>query len=388
MDDTTLWHFAQGNSLLRILILMSDTGGGHRSAAQAIAAALRQQEHDAQVSIVDYLTLSGFPLALLVPGYSVVIHHPALWRLLWHASDTPAFTSLLAGAAGVLVRRAIRLAVEQAVPDVVVSVHPLATASLTAVLRGGAARIPAVVVVTDMVTIHPAWAAPQADAVVVATTEARDSMVSYGVPADRVSVLGLPVDARFALGGGGKAGIRMQLGLEAERFTVLLVGGGEGAGGLEEQAVAIVRRLAGRDAQLLVAAGRNERLRERLARCRWELPVRVLGFAQNMPDLMSAADLLVTKAGPGTISEALACGLPMIITSALPGQESGNVGYVVSHGAGYQISDSEELAQAVERLGRPEARDELAALSVAARKLARPAAASDIASLILGLARQ
>jgi 1,2-diacylglycerol 3-beta-galactosyltransferase len=376
---------------LRILILMSDTGGGHRSAAQAIEQAFQRLAGESvQVSVVDYLALSGFPLSWLRPGYSVIIHHPWLWRMVFRATDHSMLPAVLHGPLGGLVRRAVRIAVEQVRPDVVVSVHPLATApasdslqemsrSSGAIPRGEA--LPLVVVVTDMVTIHPAWAAPRAEATVAATERARDALVRYGVPAERISVLGLPVDARCAERTVTRVDLRRSLGWDERKFAVLLVGGGEGAGGLEEQVEAISDET--RDVQLAVVAGRNERLRDQLRGRDWGLTVHSYGFVHNMPDLMQAADLLVTKAGPGTISEALVCGLPMVITSALPGQEEGNVGYVVDRGAGLLAKTSKDLAEIVRRLSGAGGTSELLALAEAASSLAKPNAAGDIARLIL-----
>jgi 1,2-diacylglycerol 3-beta-galactosyltransferase len=380
---------------LRILILMSDTGGGHRSAAQAIEQALQRQAGDAvQVSVVDYLALSGFPLSWLRPGYSVIIHHPWLWRILFRLTDHSFLPAMLRGPTGGLVRRAVRMAVQQENPGIVVSVHPLATAPASDALRAAGLAgavphpvpLPLVVVVTDMVTIHPAWAAPRAEAMVAATEAARSALMRFGVPAERISVLGLPVDARCAELTTSRQELRRQLGWDESKFAVLLVGGGEGAGGLEEQVEAIARVAQG--VQLAVVAGRNERLQERLLGRNWGLTLHGYGFVRNMPDLMRAADLLVTKAGPGTISEALVCGLPMVITSALPGQEEGNVGYVVEHGAGLLAATSTDLARIVRRLSGENGADELSALAQAAAHLAKPNAAGDIARLILATANR
>ncbi len=372
---------------MRVLILMSDTGGGHRSAAQAIAQALHHQAGDAvQVSITDFLALSRFPLNRSATGYSVVIHYPRLWRVLFRVADRPLLPRLISGPPGSLVRRGIKRAVLSTNPDVVVSVHPLATVSVSDTLRRLGRPLPFVVVVTDMVSMHVAWAAPQATACVVATPEARRRLVGYGVPEEGISVLGLPVEPRFADEQRSKTALRQQLGLDTGRFTALLVGGGEGAGGMADQVAAIARRQL--PVQLLVVAGRNAALQRQLSRRDWGLPVHVFGFVRNMPELMHAADLLVTKAGPGTISEALICGLPMVITSALPGQEEGNVSYVVEGGAGVEATTPEVLASALARFSAAEGEATLAAMSAAATRLAKPQAADDIARLILGVRRR
>lgn len=370
---------------MRILILSSDTGGGHRSAAKAIAAALMDADPDTQVVITDYLASSGFPMGLALPGYAWVVHYPRLWRPMWHGSNRPSFPSVVGGALGGVIRRAIRLAVDNARPDVVVSVHPLATVNLTRVLAGRAPRLPSVVVVTDLVSIHPAWSAPAATAMAAPTQAARDLLVRYGVASAKVSVLGLPVDRRYAMPAADKPALRRQLGISERPFTILMVGGGEGAGDLARQCEALDARLS--DAQLVVVAGRNQPLRSQLNSRQWRLPVHVTGFVDNMHEWMSAADLLITKAGPGTIAEALARGLPIILSSALPGQEEGNVGFVVKGGCGLWLPDTATMAAEVERLASPHGQARVDAMSAAARRLARPQAAEEIAALILRTAR-
>ena len=374
---------------MRILIISSDTGGGHRSAARAISAALQSADPGVDVVITDYLAGSGFPLALGLPGYARVVHYPGLWRLIWHGSNFAAFPRMIGGAPGSVVRRAIRLALASASPDMVVSVHPLASVNLTRVLAKRARRLPCVVVVTDLVSIHPAWAAPDADATVAPTPAARDLLLRFGVPAERISVLGLPVDRRFATASVDKPALRRQLGLSEEPFTVLMVGGGEGAGHLERLVEALDARLAeaGLNAQMVVVAGRNQALKTRLTDREWRLPVHVTGFVDNLHEWMSAADLLVTKAGPGTIAEALTRGLPLILSSLLPGQEDGNVGYVVDGGCGLWLPEPGAMAAEVARLASADGRARVEAMSAAALRMAHPRAAEEIAALILRVAR-
>jgi 1,2-diacylglycerol 3-beta-galactosyltransferase len=367
---------------VRILILMSDTGGGHRSAAEAIADALTRLNGDSvRVSITDFLTLSGFPLALSRSLYARVIHHPRLWRRIFRLADRPLLPWLEAGPAGRLLLRGIERAVGASAPDVAVSVHPLATSALTRALARLGRSVPTVVIVTDMVCVHTAWAAPQAAASAVATPAAGARLRSLGVPAERISVVGLPVAYRFGQAQPDKSILRQSLGIEPNARTILLVGGGEGAGGMEQQVDALDQGQLG--VQMVVVAGRNARLEQQLRRRDWGAPVKVLGFVRNMPELMHTADLLVTKAGPGTISEALVRGLPLIITSALPGQEEGNVGYVVDGGAGIETKTTGDLVQAVRRLTGPEGAADLAKMSACASRLARPQAAADCARLIL-----
>jgi 1,2-diacylglycerol 3-beta-galactosyltransferase len=134
-------------------------------------------------------------------------------------------------------------------------------------------------------------------------------------------------------------------------------------------------------AALAVIAGRNRALRAHLGHRQWSLPAFVYGFVDNMPDLMWASDILVTKAGPGTINEAFNAGLPLALYSRLPGQEDGNVSYVVSEGAGVWAPDAGTLVSTLQRwLAQPSERLRTAEAS---RRLARPQAARQIAHLLV-----
>ncbi len=160
---------------------------------------------------------------------------------------------------------------------------------------------------------------------------------------------------------------------------MLLVGGGEGTGPLERIANAIDD--ARLPITLVIIAGRNQSLKGRLEGHPWNTPVRIVGFIQNMPEFMSAADILVTKAGPGTISEGLVTGIPMILYSHLNGPEDGNVGYVVKNGAGVWAPHPGQVVRAIrDWLEHPEERSRA---GQAGLSLARPQAASAIAHLLL-----
>ena len=167
------------------------------------------------------------------------------------------------------------------------------------------------------------------------------------------------------------------------RGVFLSFEGGEGSGKLLQQ----VRALAWgeHDWQVIAVCGRNEKLRRRLSRVRFSTPTAILGFVDFMPALMRAADLVVTKAGPGAIAEALATGVPMVLTGYLPGQETMNVRFVTQSGFGLYAPRSEELRQAVTRIlaaGSGEVQD----MAARAAAIARPYASLDIARECLAIA--
>ena len=268
-------------------------------------------------------------------------------------------------------------------PDVVLSVHPLLNHVTATLLRREHPRRALMTVVTDLVDVHRGWAAAGADLVVVPTPEAERAAARWGVARDRLLLLGLPVDLRFRPAEPGEqAAIRRRLGLDERRRTVLVAGGGEGSGGLLEQ----VRVLSERRHpwQVIVVCGRNERLRQRLIGLRFETPTLVLGFVDDMPDLLRASDLAVGKAGPGAVAEALTTGVPLVATSYLPGQERGNVRFVTEAGVGRYAPRRARLLTAVSELLSADA-GAYRRMQERAAGLMRPRAALDIAAACLEL---
>lgn len=187
-------------------------------------------------------------------------------------------------------------------------------------------------VVTDLVTGHAAHYAADVDHLIVPTEEARAEAIKNLVPPEKITITGQPIAPDFAQRAEqGGPPLRRALGLD-ERMVVLLIGGGDGMGRLEVTARQIA--LSDLPLQLLVVCGRNQTVKENLEFLNPRLPMRVFGFVNNIPELMGASDVVVTKAGPGTICEAFAAQRPIILYDAVPGQEEGNVDYVVNNGAG------------------------------------------------------
>jgi 1,2-diacylglycerol 3-beta-galactosyltransferase len=369
----------------RILILFSDTGGGHRAAARALTDALKLLDPTCIVTVADPLMGQG-PVVVrrLASLYSPMIRRSrAAWGAVYHTSNTrPAFAAIRAVFGGG-VRKSVIDLLKTHDPDVILSVHPLLNhVSHQAIKRSGRPRA-LMTVITDLVDFHRGWTFSQADLVIAPTELARKVALRRRVPSDRIKLLGLPVDLRFRPPAPGeKRALRRRFGLDERRFTVLVMGGAAGVGNLAQQ----VRTLAWEPYQwqLVVVTGRNERMRRRLEELRFATPTLVLGFVDYMPELMRTCDMVVTKAGPGAIAEALATGLPLIITGFLPGQETPNVDYVVDSGFGAFAPKDSDLLDEVRVLaeGGPTWHE----MSRKAQELAHPYASSDIARECLLLA--
>lgn len=363
----------------RILFLFSDTGGGHRSAAEAIIEAI-QLEFGDQVStrMVDvFKEYAPRPFNQVPRFYPEMVRIPELWGLGYKLSDGRRRVSLINQSIWPYVMRSVRRLVAQNPADLFVSVHPMTNAPVLRAL--GAQRPSFITVVTDLVTAHAFWYSRKTDLCIVPTEEARQRALALHMPEAKIRVVGLPVADRFCQEAGDRHELRARLGWPQDRPVVLLMGGGDGMGPLEQ--IAHILAHGEKRITLVVIAGRNMRLKERLEDYSWPIPVFIYGFVREMPDFMRASDILVTKAGPGTISEALIAALPIVLYTRLPGQEDGNITYITSHGAGIWAPHRQQTLQAVRHwLNNPH--DHMRARENCL-KLARPRAAREIARLLV-----
>lgn len=365
----------------KILFLFSDTGGGHRSATEAIIEAINKDFGEYILTEkVDFFKEYAPPFFRKMPDWWPFMVRPPqsyAYGLGFHLSDGPVQARFMNDTAWPYVRKAARKLVEEHPCDLIVSLHPVANAPMLRIL--GDHRPPFVIVVTDLVTTHALWFHPRADLCIVPTEGARERALRHGMRPEQVKVIGLPVADRFCQPPSARDIIRNRLGWPQDQPIIVLVGGGEGMGPLEEISTAIAD--AHLPATLVIIAGRNDKLRERLSNRSWPMRTFITGFVREMPDYMAAADILVTKAGPGTISEALNAGIPLILYSRLPGQEEGNVTYVVEEAAGVWAPHPDLIVSVLQNwIEHPEQRAKAAA---ACRRLARPNAARQIARTLV-----
>jgi 1,2-diacylglycerol 3-beta-galactosyltransferase len=374
-------HIEHAPARLPVLFLIADTGGGHRNAARAVGQAL-DRIYPGRFAPVLCDPLAGPGSARLlrwVTGlYGPAIRlAPWLWGAAYHVSDSRPAMALLRRTLLRLADRPVLAAALAHRPAAVVSFHPL-TGPAAVLARGrGRPGAPAVTVVTDLARVHAAWTSGDMDLIIAP----RGSGDAPGAAA------GLPVTRDFwggTLRRGERAALRRSLGVREDRFLVLLTGGGEGSGGIGRRAAAILRDLP--DVDVVAVCGRNRRLRRRLDQLAAGSGGRltVTGFTRDMADWLRCCDLVVTKAGPGTIAEATCCGAALLLTSHVPGQERGNAEFVTRAGAGRRARGVRRLLAEIEDL-RADA-GHLALMQAASARLGRPGAAAGIAEAIANLA--
>jgi len=363
------------------VFLFSDTGGGHRSAAEAVIGALERTYPDQSTyEMVDiFRDYAPHLLDRLPDIYPPLSRKPKLLGQIYQLSDDPRVIGVILKILWPYIRSSLARLIDEHPRDFFVAVHPLINIPLGHALEKTKSNIPFITVVTDLVTTHTTWFSSHANMIIVPTEEACQVGLKWGISPHRLKVIGLPVAEHFSQNEITPRDLRLRLDWPLDEPVVLIMGGGEGMGQIETIAAAIDE--ARQPVTLVIVAGRNKALRQRLEARSWKTPTRVYGFVQEMPDFMHAADILLTKAGPGTISEAISAGLPVILFSRLDGTEVGNVRYLVDHGAGIWAPSPDKAVAAVIRwLEHPEERTRASSVC---RTLSRPQAAREIADLLM-----
>jgi UDP-N-acetylglucosamine:LPS N-acetylglucosamine transferase len=374
----------------KILIISSDTGGGHRSAAAAIVAGVQKffEGESYAVRVVKAVEESHEITAKLVRLYNWLLRNRQNWMkyLYWVVNrfrpETREFFH----------KRCIGYCTqvfERWCPHVVVSVHPLTQHIFARVLKNLklADRIPLVSVVTDpYYGFWKGWACDDVTLYLVASDEARRQLIDYGISPQRIKVSGMPVHPKFAYPGEEAAqAARRALGLDPEKFTVFVNAGWEGGGNIPQIFRELVRGEL--EVQAIFLAGKNEALRadaESLA-LGAPFPIKVIGYSEQVEQLMGAANVMISKLGGLTTFEALACRLPIIgdaITDPMP-QEAATASLIVKRGAGVLLQRASDIVPVVRRMAEDTAH--YSALRAATIGLAIPNATRHIVEEIAAL---
>lgn len=348
---------AQHPRIPKILIISSDTGGGHRSAAAAIVAGVQKflDSESYAVRVVRAVEESHHIADKLVRLYNWILRNRQHWMKYYYwvlnrvRPETREFfhKRCIGYVAGLF---------ERWCPHIVVSVHPLTQHLFGRVLKelNLTDRVPLVSVVTDpCYGFWKGWACDAVTLYLVASEEARQQLIDYGVSPGRIKISGMPVHPKFAYPGEEAAQVaRRALGLDPEKFTVFVNAGWIGGGNIPQIFRELVRGEL--DVQAIFLAGKNEDLRiaaESIAK-EAPFPIKVIGYSDEIEQLMSAANVMISKLGGLTTFEALACRVPIIadvITDPMP-QEAGTARLIAQRGAGVMLSRASDVVGEVRRM--------------------------------------
>jgi len=369
---------------LETLVLSVDIGAGHRMAAEALVDALRQARPGSHHTMVDALEHAGPDAGRLARDlyFGSLEEAPELWGMVYDQRQAQEVFRGAGELADDVRSVALGNIVRRAKPDVIVAMHPIAVGLGASVVRvEPEVDCPLVAVVTDF-DAHPLWVARGVDLYVVATKKVASGLAAHGLPSGTIEATGIPLRRGFASVRQDPA-VRIRLGLDPSRFTILLLGGGLGLGPIAETA----RRLVSIDGpvQLVLVAGSNQELEAEARRLAASAPIPFLveGRVEAVWDYVAAADLAVGKPGGLTCAELLAGGVPLVALSPIPGQEQANCDALVEEGAAVEASSAEAAYQSV--MGLLEAPDNLERMRLAAMSLGRPGSASGAARKVVRL---
>ncbi|KAM7508266.1 hypothetical protein LguiA_018719 [Lonicera macranthoides] len=387
-DDGTTMEMVQigAERTKNVLILMSDTGGGHRASAEAIRDAFQLEFGDEYKIILKdvWKENTGWPMNDMEGQYKFMVKHVQLWKVAFHSTSPRWIHCLYLAAIAAFYAKEVEAGLMEYKPDIIISVHPLMQHIPLWVLKwqGLHKKVIFVTVITDLNTCHPTWFHPGVNRCYCPSEEVAKRALLDGLKEFQVRVFGLPIRPSFCRAILSKDESRVELEMDRTLPAVLLMGGGEGMGPVKKTAKALGESLFDQElekpiGQLIIICGRNKALASTLESLNWKIPVKIRGFETQMEKWMGACDCIITKAGPGTIAEALIRGLPIILNDYIPGQEKGNVPYVVDNGAGVFTRSPKETAKLVAEWFSTKT-DELKRMSENSLKLAQPNAVFDI----------
>lgn len=372
----------------KILIFYGSYGGGHLSAAKSIRDYIEKNYSDSQVELVDCVEyVNKLFNKLTTKAYKDFSKNARwIWKHLYYDSESGSLSRICNTINRLMAIKLNRL-IQEFQPDLIISTHPFSS-QMCAILKGkGKLNCKVATILTDYAP-HNQWLVKSEfiDYYFVAQQGMVDDLVSRGVNKDKIHVTGIPLSSRF-LQSYNKQKILEDYGLTSDKNTILFFAGGEFGFGKDKtfnRLKAIIDNLP--NLQVVAVAGKNEKMKERfdelVKTTRTESNVKILSFTNQVPELMSVSDLVITKPGGLTTTESLASGLPLIIIDPLPGQEEENAEFIENSGAGIWVKDSDNIETILLNIfNNP---DKLENMKSKARLIAKKNSTQNIVETLLG----
>lgn len=374
---------------MKILVFYASYGGGHFSAASSIKQYIEEHYNNAEVMLVDCVNYINKGIDKISTGAykSITRNAPGVWGEIYKlAKDGP--IANISTTIGKQMSKKILKLFEDYQPDVVISCHPLGNQMTSYLKEKGKTSCKLATVMTDFAS-HNQWLVGNeyVDYIFVSHEGMKREIVAKGIPENKVHATGIPLSNRF-LQHFNRAAIKESFNLDLDKKTILFFGGGEFGLG-KDKTVHILQSFIdniGSTYQIIAIAGKNEKMQAKFQNIveenNVEKDVFVTGFSNQVPELMSISDLVVTKPGGLTTTESLASGLPMIVINPIPGQEVENTLFLEDKGVAIWVKDDDESAQKIAKiLSDPE---ELAHMKIRSKLLAKKHSTKDICETILG----
>jgi processive 1,2-diacylglycerol beta-glucosyltransferase len=375
--------------LKKVLILSAAVGAGHLRAAEALEKTFKQMNAAAEVKNIDVLNYTN-PLFRRLYGKAyldMVNTMPEVLGWMYDSLDKPWENERRRLALDRLNTLPLINLLKKEKPDLAVCTHFLPAEIISWLKAKGKVDFPQSIVVTDF-DAHAMWLCHNYEQYFVALEETKIHLAKIGIPADKISVTGIPIDPVFAESKDKRA-LREKFGLEKDKLTILVSAGGFGVGNVEHllEALSDLRT----PSQIVAICGRNEDLKTKLERLAHEklnnerVTFKPIGFTREMDEYMSAADLIVGKPGGLTTSEALAKGLIFVVVNPIPGQEERNSDHLLEKGCAIKCNNLPVLAYKIDELVKDGTRFD--AMKENVRQFARPNASREIIEKLLTLSK-
>lgn len=336
---------------LNVLIFSASFGAGHVRAAEAIMEELRAQAPNVKITHLDFGAFLSKTVNYVVKNtyIELIKYTPKLWGKFYYRTSRIPPDSVLQKFLNGLGRHEFAKLIQELQPDLVVCTYPTVAGVLAQQRRKGSLNVPVVTVVTDY-AVHSQWIHAGVDLYIVGCRDVYDGLAARGIDPGSIQVTGIPVSPKFERKLERRE-LLQKFDLSLRLPTVLVMGGAYGVLGGAKKICKLLME-ADFPLQTILVCGRDEKLYKTLEAMLEERknPVALFGYVNNVEELMSVSDIIITKAGGLTVSEALTKRLPIAIFKPIPGQEEENALYLESTGAGRMAKNEEELAAMIRSL--------------------------------------
>lgn len=363
---------------MNILIFSVAAGGGHNAVAYAIRRNVLEIDEEANVKVVDTLRYINKALHKVIIGsyLETIKYIPKLYGHLYEETENYQSTlNNISEFSYKILSLKLKKLIQDFQPDKIVCTHPFPSEMLAGLKKKGIVNVEVINVLTDF-TVHPMWLNSGVDTYITPAKALVYYMEEYGVDRGKVKDFGIPIRNEFA-SIKDKALLRGEMGF-LDQTTILLMGGSLGYGALKETVESLLKADLG--LQLIIVCGQNQQLYGKLKKYSTD-HVHILGYVENVYELMDVSDFIVTKPGGITVAEAICKELPMILTSPIPGQEVRNIEFLLNNGVGVHARDSNNIIPLLKQLLEDKERVEL--MKIRCRQLRKPLAGQEAAMYLL-----
>lgn len=366
---------------MKILILSVSAGGGHIHAAEALKSYIKLNNNKAEITVIDTLKYIN-PLIdkVIIGSYLKTLKvTPSLFGKLYdHSEDDEGLATVISSNLSKIMTYKLSHLINEFNPDIIICTHPFPAEMISIMKDKGKLNIPSLTILTDYAP-HSFWIHKHTDAYVVSNSDMIDEMVARNVPKNKIFNFGIPINPSF-LKKYDKEKTLKELDLNINIPTFLIMGGSLGIGKISDLYSELIK--IDQNMQIIIITGNNKKLYSQLNKLKEnsDKETRIIGFTDKVNKYMQCCDLLLTKPGGLTITEALVSNIPMAVFSPIPGQEEKNAEFLLRHNLAISIDSIEDTKDIISDLLKSES--SLKTMSLNCNKFSKRNCGNDIYNLL------